>query len=127
MAFDDFNPIVRGALEGKSLDFFLDTGNQAGTQLWSRFKTDFPEILAAKGVAAGSSQVTQLGGANERPTTEIPELRFEVGGLKARLKPAKLFNKPVGNDYQHGLLGMDVFSQAQEIVIDFRSMSFTAR
>ena len=42
------------------------------------------------------------------------------------LRPAQLFAKPVGNDYEHGLLGMDVYSQAREIVIDFRKMIFAA-
>ena len=127
LALDDFNPVVRGSLNKKPIDFFLDTGNQAGTQLWSRFKADFPDILSAGGVTSGATQITQFGGSSNRPTTVIPELRFDIGGLSALLKPALLFDKPVGNDYQHGLLGMDVFSQASEVVIDFRKMTFAAR
>ncbi len=120
LAFDDFTPVVRTTLNGKPLDFVLDTGNQAGTQLWSRFKADFPELLATDGV-------TQVGGARDHPTLEIPQLKFEVGGMGVFLKPAKLFGKPVGNDYQHGLLGMDVLGQAREIILDFRSMTIVMR
>ena len=127
LAFDDFNPVVRGTMNGRPLEFIMDTGNQAGTQLWSRFKADFPDVVSTEGVTSGTTRVTQIGGANDRPATQIPELRFEAGGMAAVLKPAHLFAKPVGNDYQHGLLGMDVFSQAREIVIDFRTMIFTAR
>ena len=127
LAFDHFNPVVRTTLDGKPLDFILDTGNQSGTQLWSRFKAEFPAVVSAPGVTTATTKVTQAGGSNERPITNIPELRLNAGGLAALLKPAQLFSKPVGNDYLHGLLGMDVYSQAREIVIDFRTMIFTAR
>ena len=35
---------------------------------------------------------------------------------------ANVFSKPVGDSQFHGLLGMDVLSQAEEVTIDFRSM-----
>ena len=127
LAFDDFNPVVQGVVDGRPIDLLLDTGNQAGTQLWTRFQVDFPEILNGAGVTAGMEQVTQAGGSNARATANILEFHFEVGGFKALLKPGKLFGKPVGNDYQHGLLGMDVFSQAREVVIDFRTMTLVLR
>ena len=127
LAFDDLNPVLKGTLNSKPVEWLMDTGNQSGTQLWTRFKADFPDSLAADGVVAGTETVTQMGGANERPTTVLPELKFEVGGLAVLLKPAKFFGKPIGNDYQHGLLGMDVYSQAREIILDFRHMTFTAR
>lgn len=127
LAFDDLNPVLRGTLHAKPVEWLLDTGNQSGTQLWTRFKGDFPEIVAGEGVIAGKETVAQAGGTNERPTTVIPELKCEVGGFQALLKPAHLFGKPLGNDYYHGLLGMDVYSQAREIILDFRHMTFTAR
>ena len=127
LAFDDLNPVLKCMLNLKPVEWLMDTGNQSGTQLWTRFKADFPDLLAADGVMAGTETVTQMGGANERPTTVIPQLKFEVGGLAVLLKPAKFFGKPIGNDYQHGLLGMDVYSQAREIILDFRHMTFTAR
>ena len=127
LAFDDFTPVVRTTLNGKPLDFVFDTGNQGGTQLWGRFKADFPELLASDGGITGRMTVTQVGGASDHPTLEIPQLKFEAGGMTVLLQPAKLFGKPVGNDYQHGLLGMDVFSQAREILLDFRSMTLVMR
>ena len=127
LAFDDLSPVVRATLDSKPIEFLLDTGNQAGTQLWTRFKADFAQAVAAPGVSFGTEHIVQPGGSNDRPATLIPQLKFDVGGLGAVLKPAKLFAKPVGNDYHHGLLGMDVFSQAREITLDFRNMTFTAR
>lgn len=41
------------------------------------------------------------------------------------LRPANVFSKPVGNDLQHGNLGIDVLSQAAEVRIDFQAMSLT--
>ena len=127
LAFDDFTPVVRTTMNGKPLDFVLDTGNQAGTQLWGRFKADFPELLAADGVITSQTTVNQVGGASDHPTLEIPQLKFKAGGMTVLLQPAKLFGKPIGNDYQHGLLGMDIFSQAREIVLDFRRMTLVMR
>ena len=88
---------------------------------------DFPAILDSSGVATGSQRIHQIGQTNERAAISIPELKFEVGGFSAVLKPARLFSKPVGNDFQHGLLGMDVLSQANEVVLDFRAMTVVLR
>jgi hypothetical protein len=38
-----------------------------------------------------------------------------------------MFFKPVGNDLQHGNLGLDVLSQSTEVMIDFQAMSLTLR
>jgi hypothetical protein len=71
--------------------------------------------------------VTEVGGSNEREITLLPEIRLRVGVLATTLRPAPVFSKPVGDDFHHGLLGMDVFSQARDVRIDFRSMIFQLR
>jgi hypothetical protein len=109
----------------KPLELVLDTGNQGGTQLWERFGRDFPEV-ASKGTRS-SRQVRQIGGSSERETIVIPEIRLRVGGFDSVLRPANLFSPPVGNDLQHGNLGVDVLSQAAEVTIDFQAMSLTLR
>lgn len=121
LCLDGISPIVRVHFEGKPLDFALDTGDQAGTQLWQRFADDFPALLAARG-SKGNQKVDQVGGANDRPTTVLSEVMLEVGGLKTTLRPAHVFSKPVGDDFRYGLLGMDVLSQAHEVRVDFGSM-----
>ena len=125
LAFDGVTPLIRVHYSGKPLEFVLDTGNQASTQLWQRFARDFQE-LAATG-RKGTRVVHQIGGAVEREIITIPELRLRVGGFDSVLRPANIFSKPVGNDFQHGNLGMDVLSQAAEVMIDFRTMSLTVR
>jgi Aspartyl protease/Tetratricopeptide repeat len=120
--FDGFSPVVRVSFEGQNLDFILDTGNQAGTELWSRFAEDFAALIARDGTK-GRQTLTGIAGSNERETTLLPQIGLLVGGLKTSLRPARIFSKPVGDDLHHGLLGMDVLSQAREVHIDFQSMT----
>jgi hypothetical protein len=124
--FDGVSPVTRVKCEGKELDFILDTGNLAGTQLWSRFASDFATLMKQRGTK-GTKTVTEVGGSNEREITLLPEIQLRVGGLTTTLRPAPVFSKPVGDDFHHGLLGMDVFSQARDVRIDFRSMIFQLR
>lgn len=125
LAFDGVTPVTRVQISGKPFEFVLDTGNQGGTQLWERFGRDLPDV-ASQG-HKGTKQVHQIGGSAEREIVVIPEVRLRVGGLDAVLRPANLFFKPVGNDLQHGNLGLDVLSQATEVMIDFQAMSLTVR
>jgi hypothetical protein len=125
LAFDGVTPVIRVQYSGKPLEFVLDTGNQAGTQLWERFARDFPDLTGTG--RKGTRVVHQIGGAVEREILTIPELRLRVGGFDSVLRPANIFSKPVGNDFQHGNLGMDVLSQGPEVTIDFRAMSVTVR
>jgi aspartyl protease len=120
--FDGFSPVVRVNFEGQNLDFILDTGNQAGTELWPRFAEDFAAFIKQHGTR-GKQTLTGIAGSNDRETTVLPEIRLRVGGLEASLRPVQVFSKPVGDDFHHGLLGLDVLSQAREVRIDFRSMT----
>ena len=122
LAFNGLFPIVRTDVAGRTLAFVLDTGNQAGTQLWEPFQRDFTALLAAQG-GKGTVRVTQFGGSYERDVIVLPELALRIGGLETWLKPANVFSRPVGDDRWHGNLGMDVLTQAKTVTIDFRSMS----
>ena len=122
LSFDGLNPVVRGEFDGKELDCVLDSGDAGGSQLWSRFAQDFDLFVKQHGTKS-QQRVTQVGGSNLRETTMLPEITFRVGGLDATLRPAQVFSKPVGDDRHHCLLGLDVLSQAREVLIDFQSMS----
>src|SRR5262249_10211142 len=126
LAFDGSTPVVRTEVDGKPLDFVLDTGNQGGTQLWSRFGRDYAALIGARG-RKETKRVEQIGGAREHEVVVIPELRVRLGALEAIIRPATIFPKPVGTDYQHGNLGMDVLSQAKDLTIDYRSMTVVTR
>jgi hypothetical protein len=122
LCFDGFSPVVRVKVEDQDLDFILDTGNQAGTELWTRFAENFAALIKRRGTI-GKQTLTGIAGSNERETSVLPEIRLRVGGLETMLQPAKVFSKPVGDDFHYGLLGLDVLTQAREVQIDFRSMT----
>jgi hypothetical protein len=82
----------------------LDSGESAGSQVWTRFAKDFPDLLKQRG-KKGSMRVTEVGGSKERKTIALPEIQLEIGSLEAVLGPAQVLSKPVGDDFHHGLLG----------------------
>jgi hypothetical protein len=43
--------------------------------------------------------------------------------LNTRFPPTQVFSKSAGDGFHHGLVGMDVLSQAREVRIDFDSMT----
>jgi Aspartyl protease len=120
--FDGLTPVTRVLFDGKQLDFELDSGEQAGSQLWTPFADVFAALLKECGTKS-KKQVTETGGSNERNIIELPEIQFRVGGFDATLRPARVFPKPVGNDFRYGHLGMDVLSQAREVRINFEAMT----
>ena len=122
LSFDDLNPVVRGTFNGREVDCVLDSGNAAGSQFWNRFAQDFDAFVKEHGTSS-KHQVTMVGGSTERETTMLPEVTFRFGGMDATVQAAQVFSKPIGDDYHHCLLGLDVLSQAREVRIDFRSMS----
>ena len=126
LSYDRLHVIANVELGEKKLEFVLDTGNQAGTQFWERFGKDFDPFVKERG-RRGSARVTQIGGATDHDIIVIPDIRLNVGGKVTNLKEGKLFSRPVGDDRFHGLLGMDILSQAPEVTIDFRSMTLTLR
>ncbi|HUL71867.1 MAG TPA: aspartyl protease family protein [Vicinamibacterales bacterium] len=126
LAFDALFPLVQVEFESRRLEFILDTGNQGGTQLWERFARDFAELVKTSG-ARGTERVSQIGGSNEREISILPEISLRVGGFDTRLRPAKIFSRPVGDTRRHGNLGMDVLRQASDVTIDFSSMMLTLR
>jgi hypothetical protein len=126
LRYEGTHLVTKVESDGKVLDFILDTGNQAGTQLWERFGRDFAPFVKERG-RKGIERVTQFGGAADREIVLLSAMRLRVGGRETHLAEGKLFSRPVGDDRFHGLLGMDVLSQASEVTIDFRSMRLALR
>lgn len=120
--FDGLSAVTRVGFSGKELDFILDTGNLAGTELWQRFADDFPSLVKRRGTQ-NKQTLTEIGGSRERDATVLPEIQLRVGGFETTLRLAPVFAKPVGDVFHHGLLGMDLLSQAREARVDFRSMT----
>jgi predicted aspartyl protease len=126
LAYDHLNVITRVEVDGRQLDFVLDTGNQSGTQFWERFGADFDALIRKRGSKA-TLRLAQVGGAADRDIVVVPDVRLKVGGKDTALARANVFSKPVGDDRFHGLLGMDILSQAAAVTIDLRSMTLILR
>jgi hypothetical protein len=78
LRYDRSNVITGAEFDGGTLEFLLDTGNQAGTQLWERFGKDFEPFVKERG-RKGSVRVTQIGGATDRDVILIPGIRLKIG------------------------------------------------
>jgi hypothetical protein len=126
ISFERLFVMAQVTVEGTPLRFALDTGNQTGTQLWPRFGREFSRLVADRGTRS-SARLTQIGGAVDHATTVLRDLRLGIGGTDVTLAEVHLFSPPVGNDSSYGLLGVDVFTNAREVTIDFRAMRLIVR
>jgi hypothetical protein len=70
-----------------------------------------------------SKRVSGVGDSVEVDAVSLPLLTLRIGGFDATLRPAQVLLKQVGSRWFHGLLGLDVLSQARVVTIDFRSMT----
>ena len=71
LAFDQASLIARARFGARPLDFVLDTGNQGGTQLWSRFARDFPALIRDQG-RKSTKTLHQIGGAKQQDIVVLP-------------------------------------------------------
>jgi hypothetical protein len=78
LRYDGLHVVTKVEVDGKTLEFLLDTGNQAGTQLWERFGKDYESLVRERG-RKGSARVTQIGGATDRDIIVIPGVQLKVG------------------------------------------------
>jgi predicted aspartyl protease len=125
LAFDGETPIARAFVGNRPVDVMLDTGNQAGTQLWQRFADEFPEAMAHG--TKGTKHVEEIGGAREDPVVMLAALPLRLGGFSTTLRPANVLPKPAGDGFHHGNVGMEVLSRASAVTIDFRAMRLVIR
>jgi len=121
LVFDGTTPLTRVNVAGRSLEFALDTGNVAGSQLWERFGRDFPMLLEHE----GRGSVEPIGGSTDRDVVVLSRVQLQVGGFDTLLEPANVFSRPVGDDRLYGNLGTDLLSQASAVTIDFERMALT--
>ncbi|MFI5179686.1 MAG: aspartyl protease family protein, partial [Vicinamibacterales bacterium] len=101
LVFDESSLILRALFEGRPLDFVLDSGNQADAQLWARFADEFASLVREKG-RKSTRAVSQIGGTGTRETINLPEVRLDIGGFAAVLRPAEIFASPTGDGAHHG-------------------------
>jgi hypothetical protein len=123
ICFDDLNVITQARFEQYALPFVLDTGAET-TDLWPKF-ADVARDLIRKSGTHKLHTVTGTGGSQKFEVTSVPRVILELGGESVTLQPAHILETQQRTDSKwfYGNLGIDLLRQAQNVTIDFRTMT----
>jgi hypothetical protein len=123
ICFDDLSLITEASFEQHALPFVLDTGATT-TDLWPRFARVAGDLIRKSGTRE-SHTVTGMGGSQKFDATSIPKVILQLGGKSVTLQPARVLEtqQKAENKWFYGNLGIDLLGQAQEVAIDFRTMT----
>jgi predicted aspartyl protease len=119
MLFHNSNPVIQVTVEGKHLNFTLDTG-AVDTDLNPSFANALPDLL--KTGQAEHRSIEGLGGSNNYDSVLLSSVTFEIGGQSPTLKPAHVFTEHGNGTWAAGNLGMDLLKQRQGFTLDFKAM-----
>jgi predicted aspartyl protease len=124
MCLDGADLVAEGTVQERAVDLVVDTG-ASHTRLWPRFKEDFATLIASG--QAGTTSVTGVAHSIQSDSTTLPELELRVGGFNSALRPATVLLKETTpqSRWRHGILGMDLLSQATTVTMDFTAMTLT--
>jgi predicted aspartyl protease len=120
MLFHNSNPVINVLVEGKNLDFTLDTG-AVDTDLNPEFARALPSLI--KTGTLENRSIEGLGGSTSSPSILLPSVLLEIGGKDVFLKPAHVFTEHGNGTWAAGNLGMDLLKQANSFVLDFGAMT----
>jgi predicted aspartyl protease len=123
LCFDDLLLIVEASFERHELPFVLDTGATT-TDLWPKF-AEVAKVLIGKSGSHESHTVTGVGGSQKFEATSIPKVILQLGGKSVTLQPAHVLEtqQRAQTRWFYGNLGIDILGQAQEVALDFRTMT----
>lgn len=121
LCFEGADVVTETGFRQSKLNLHLDTG-ASETVLFPKFAEEFASVVSESG-QKNSKRVTGLGDSVEVDAVSLPLLTFRIGGFDATLRPAQVLLKQVRSRWLHGLLGLDLLSQARVVTIDFRSMT----
>ncbi len=122
LCFDGVDPVTSVQFRQQHLAVVLDTGAEA-SEIWPPFARQFPEIVSA---GASSSKVeNSVGGKSRVPELVLPDLTLRAGGFDTHLRPAHILLAETTPDsrWYYGRLGLDVLNLAQQVTIDFDSLT----
>ena len=120
LCFSGLDTFTQAKFASGVLDVQVDTGTDSSL-FFQRFARQYPNIIEASGTP-GTKWLGGAGGATEAPATILPEIAVRLGGLMTTLRPAYVLTKDVESD---GTVGMDILSQAREVLLDFQAMRLT--
>jgi tetratricopeptide (TPR) repeat protein len=123
LCFDDLSLIAEAWFEQHALPFVLDTGATT-TDLWPKFAGVAGNLIRKSGTRE-SHTVTGMGGSQEFDATSIPKVILRLGGRSVTLQPAHILKtqQKAQTRWFYGNLGIDLLGQAQDVAIDFRTMT----
>ena len=117
--FSNSTPVVAVQVDGKPLEFTLDTG-AVSTDLNPAFATSLPELTQSGKLEEHS--IEGLGGKTVGASVVLPAVRLAFGGGEAVLKQAHVFTEHGNGTWAEGNMGTDVLSQGSGFRLDFRAM-----
>jgi predicted aspartyl protease len=120
LCFSGLDTFAQATFANGALDVQVDTGADSSL-FFQRFARQFPNIIRASGTP-GTKWLGGAGGAADASATVLPEIAVRLGGLMTTLRPAYVLAKDVDSD---GTVGMDILSQAREVLLDFQLMRLT--
>jgi len=125
LCFDSANPITEVEFRRQKFAFVLDTGSFE-TVLYAPFANKFESWLRETAMEGYTSMLGFGGNPKIHCVTE-PEMKLGIAGLDTVLRPAKVLLEPTtpNSNYYFGLLGMNLLNQAHEVIIDYKSMTFS--
>ncbi len=123
LSFDDTSPLTLVEIQGHKLAVDLDTGTGVSS-IWPRFGVEFPELV--EGVRESRLSLSGATGSVDVSSVTLPELRIRAGGFPIIFRNAPVLLSPTIalSKWHFGQLGIDLFSQASELMIDFRTLRF---
>jgi predicted aspartyl protease len=120
MLFHNSNPVIDVLVEGKHLDFTLDTG-AVDTDLNPPFAKALPELM--KTGSPERRTIEGVGGTTEGDSILLPSVSFQIGARTVVLSPTHVFTEHGTGTWAAGNLGMDMLKQSSAFTLDFESMT----
>jgi predicted aspartyl protease len=123
LCFDDLSLVAQASFQQHELPFLLDTGATT-TDLWPKFAVVAAKLIRKSGTRE-SHTVTGVGGSQNFDAISVPKVVLRLGGMSVALQPAHVLETELraANKWFYGNLGNDLLGQAQEVSIDFRTMT----
>lgn len=120
MLFHNSNPIIDVQVEGKRLDFTLDTG-AVDTDLNPPFARALPALMRTG--SPENRTIEGVGGTTEGESILLPSVSFLIGARTVMLSPTHVFTEHGNGTWAAGNMGMDMLKQWSAFTVDFESMT----
>jgi len=122
MLFHNSNPVIDVRVDGKHLDFTLDTG-AVDTDLNPPFAKALPALM--KTGSPERRTIEGVGGTTEGNSILLPSVSFQIGARTVVLSPTHVFTEHGTGTWAAGNMGMDMLKQSPAFTIDFESMTLS--